>query len=141
MNNIWTVIIIGLYTLVYVIVFVIQKAKMDKQDAIIKSMQSFMSIFDVDEVHKFVKLKEERLTMTFKKAMEDEERFKEITERIVNEKAYEIESYYEQEFGEKYKELLAFAIMVRDKQKEDSKKNFVEEFLPKNKNVIDKFKS
>ena len=58
MDNNWTLIIIGLYTLIYVIVFIIQKSQIDKQKDVISSMKSFMEIFKVDEVKKICRNEE-----------------------------------------------------------------------------------
>ncbi len=46
MDNNLTLIIIGLYTLIYVFVFIIQKSQIDKQKDVISSMKSFMEIFN-----------------------------------------------------------------------------------------------
>ena len=58
MDNNLTLIIIGLYTLIYVIVFIIQKSQIDKQKDVISSMKSFMEIFKVDEVKKICRNEE-----------------------------------------------------------------------------------
>lgn len=50
MSNELTLIIVGLYTVIYVIVFFIQKSQTDKIKSINESMKSFMDIFDIDKV-------------------------------------------------------------------------------------------
>lgn len=40
---------------------------------------------------------------------------------------------------QKYGELLAFSIMATEKQDKKIQNNFIEEFLPKNKDIIKKF--
>ena len=69
MNELITVIIIGVYTLIYVIVFIMQRNQIQKQSQIISSMESFMNIFDVEEVRKFVDMKHETTMLTVDKVI------------------------------------------------------------------------
>lgn len=57
MSNELTVGIIGLYTVVYVIVFFVQKSQIDQTKEINASMKSFMDIFKIDEVKKYVEMR------------------------------------------------------------------------------------
>ena len=69
MNEITTIVIIGLYTLIYVIVFIIQRNQIQKQSGIISSMESFIKIFDVEQVRKFVEMKHETPMLTVDKVI------------------------------------------------------------------------
>jgi hypothetical protein len=136
MSNELTVGIIGLYTVIYVIVFFIQKSQIDKQKEITSSMKSFMDIFKVDEVRKFVALKEERLIMSFKDAMSDNENFKTITNKIVEDKDEEMKLDFSKEMGEKYVELLSLALKTSLNQKPEIRDKFILEILPLNQKAI-----
>lgn len=71
MNELTTLIIIGIYTIIYVIVFIIQRNQIQKQSHIISSMESFMKIFDVEEVRKFVDMKHETTMLTVDKVIHE----------------------------------------------------------------------
>ncbi|KYG74681.1 hypothetical protein EV198_0830 [Roseivirga ehrenbergii] len=60
MSNELTLGIIGVYTLVYVIVFIIQKKQIDKQNDLIISMKSFIEIFDLAKVSDYVNILDKR---------------------------------------------------------------------------------
>ena len=47
MDEKWTLGILGLYTVIYLVVFFIQKSQIDRQKDVISSMKSFMEIFKV----------------------------------------------------------------------------------------------
>lgn len=63
----WQMLILGLYTLVYIIVFFIQRSQIKSNNDIINSMKSFIEIFKIDEVKRFVRMKEETLKMAMDK--------------------------------------------------------------------------
>ena len=79
MDNIWSIVIIGVYTLIYVIVFFIQKAQMEKYKETISAMKSFMDIFKIDEVKKYVDLKDESSLMRAQKMIFDNTEIKQAT--------------------------------------------------------------
>ncbi len=92
MDNNLTLIIIGLYTLIYVIV--IQKSQIDKQKDVISSMKSFMEIFNVDEVKKHVEMRNERVMEDAAKLIIDNKKFKDMSEHLVNTTTEPIQEFY-----------------------------------------------
>lgn len=136
MNNTWTVIIIGIYTLVYVVVFFIQKSQISKQEAIINSMTSFMQIFDTDKVRSFIKMKEETQLFYFKQLMNDNENFKKIATEIADSKISEIEEEYGNKVGYKFAELTNFVFDVLSQQDEEKREILLDKYFPLNKDFM-----
>lgn len=92
-------IIIGVYTLIYLIVFIIQLTQIRKQKNIIDSMEKFMNIFKVDEVKKYTDLVLEsrnlelkELNVKLKNTTNNNERVI-VLEQIINNKENIINEY------------------------------------------------
>ena len=83
MSNELTVGIIGLYTVVYVIVFFVQKSQIDQTKEINASMKSFMDIFKIDEVKKYVEMRNERVMEDASKMMMNNQKFKEMSDHLI----------------------------------------------------------
>jgi hypothetical protein len=96
----------------YIVVFVIKKSEIEKQKTIIASMKSFMEIFKVDEVRKFVEMKEETTEINMKNYLNNDENLN----KLINEFAENLESKYRNEFNEKlknrYEELFVFSVKI-----------------------------
>jgi hypothetical protein len=56
---------LGIYIVVYSIVFIIQKAQNDKQKSIMEKYEKMFSIINIDEIEKYVNLKEQSLKLNF----------------------------------------------------------------------------
>ena len=94
MSNELTVGIIGLYTVVYVIVFFVQKSQIDQTKEINASMKSFMDIFKIDEVKKYVEMRNERVMEDASKMMMNNQKFKEMSDHLVNTTTEPIQEFY-----------------------------------------------
>lgn len=57
------IITIGIYIVVYAIVFFIQKSQFDKQKSIMEKYEKMFSIINIDELEKYVNLKEKNLKL------------------------------------------------------------------------------
>lgn len=133
MNNELAIGIMGLYTLVYVIVFIIQKSQIDKTKEINSSMKSFMDIFKIDEVKKYVDLKNERVMMQVDQILNEDEKIKDIYTAAINEKVEDLKEIYFSQMGEEHMELIAFVVEVLKSQTEEKRVELVEKGLPKTK--------
>jgi hypothetical protein len=71
---------IGIYILVYGIVFFIQKSQFDKQKSIMEKYEKMFSIINIDEIEKYVNLKEKGLKLDF----ENREKEIKINENIIS---------------------------------------------------------
>ena len=101
MDNNLTLIIIGLYTLIYVIVFIIQKSQIDKQKDVISSMKSFMEIFKVDEVKKYVEMKNERIIEDTAMMLTNDAKFKIMYDHLIKTTTEPIKKLYREAMEEK----------------------------------------
>jgi len=138
MSNEITIGIIGLYTLVYVIVFFIQKSQINRTEEINASMKSFMDIFKIDEVKKYVELKNERIMMQVDQIITDDDKIREISEEAINKKVDDIKEIYLSQMGDEHLELVAFVIEVIKSQPEEHRAKLIETALPKTKRYFSK---
>ena len=81
--DITTIIVLGLYTVVYVVVFIIQQNQVKAQKGTIDSMKSFMEIFSVDDVRKFVEMREETMQGTLENFVNSDKRIKESFDKFM----------------------------------------------------------
>lgn len=136
MDNIWTIVIIGVYTLIYVIVFFIQKAQMEKYKETISAMKSFMDIFKIDEVKKYVDLKDESSLMRAQKMIFDNTEIKQAMRDITEAKTHEIKELYLKEFSLQYDELARFSLEILSKMETNERNKFIEINLSKSKHIL-----
>ena len=136
MDNLITVIIIGVYTLVYIVVFIIQKTQIDKQKEVVASMKSFMDIFKVDEVKKYADMRIETFKMQIGSLLNDDEKAKEMIEHIKDKTLEPIQQHYTKIMGNRYDELLMIVIEVIMNQERDKREQFIKDFLPENEHYI-----
>ena len=64
MNNV-EIITIVIYIVVYAVVFTIQKSQFDKQKSIMEKYEKMFSIINIDEIEKYVNMKEKSLELQF----------------------------------------------------------------------------
>ena len=136
MDNNLTLIIIGFYTLIYVIVFIIQKSQIDKQKDVISSMKSFMEIFNVDEVKKYVEMKNERIIEDATMMLTNDDKFKKMSEHLIKTTTEPIKEFYKEAMQEKNMELIEIAFNLIMQQEKSKRKQFIDDFLPKNKDYF-----
>ena len=136
MDNNLTLIIIGLYTLIYVIVFIIQKSQIDKQKDVISSMKSFMEIFNVDEVKKYVEMKNERIIEDTAMMLTNDAKFKIMSDHLMKTTTEPIKKLYREAMEEKNTELIDVVFKLIMMQETNKREKFINENLPKNKDYF-----
>ena len=136
MDNNLTLIIIGLYTLIYVIVFIIQKSQIDKQKDVISSMKSFMEIFKVDEVKKYVEMKNERIIEDTAMMLTNDAKFKIRSDHLIKTTTEPIKKLYREAMEEKNTELIDVVFKLIMMQETNKREKFINENLPKNKDYF-----
>ena len=136
MDNNLTLIIIGLYTLIYVIVFIIQKSQIDKQKDVISSMKSFMEIFKVDEVKKYVEMKNERIIEDTAMMLTNDAKFKIMSDHLIKTTTEPIKKLYREAMEEKNMELIDVVFKLIMMQETNKREKFINENLPKNKDYF-----
>ena len=133
-----SLIVIGIYTLIYLIVFLIQKSQIDKQKAITDSMSQFIRIFDIDKVSAYVKMNEETTMGNVKLHIADFIKSNKETlvmPRLDKELAKLKESMMGN-FQEQFDELasLTYAMLLEFPKSE--REDFINEHLPKTKTLF-----
>ena len=105
MDEKWTLGILGLYTLIYLVVFFIQKSQIDKQKNLINSMKSFIEIFKVSDVKEYVDLKVESANLKARNLLDNDEKLKSTIMDIGTDMAKDMENkfskFYFEKMGEK----------------------------------------
>ncbi|WP_426093004.1 hypothetical protein [Flavobacterium sp. DSR3-2] len=136
MSNELTVVIIGLYTVVYVIVFFVQKSQIDQTKEINASMKSFMDIFKIDEVKKYVEMRNERVMDDASKLIMDNKKFKDMSEYLINTTTEPIQEYYKKTINDRHIELLNVVSQVIIYLEPDKREKFINDVLPNNQQVL-----
>ena len=131
------VIIIGVYTLIYLIVFFIQKSQIDKTKEIISSMKAFMEIFKIDEVRKFVDLKTERVMMEAQGMVSNHENVKTAITEITNDKVEEIKKVYLEQMGNQHYEMTHVIVGFLKQLSSEDRRRVVDEKLKNCKHYFD----
>ena len=134
MNDLITIIIIGIYTLIYVIVFLLQKNQIQKQAGIIASMESFMKIFDVEQVRKFVEMKHETTMLSIDKIVA--EKGKEFSEQTVKPYVFSEISKLKGEMADRFDEFGSAIIDIILQLPKEMRKEYVETVFPLNQKVL-----
>ncbi|MDP3313777.1 hypothetical protein [Lutibacter sp.] len=136
MDEKWTLGILGLYTVIYLVVFFIQKSQIDRQKDVISSMKSFMEIFKVDEVKKYVEMKNERILHDATKMMMDSEKIKEMSDELIKTTTAPIQEAYTEIMAERYMELVKVVFEVVLTQEPEIREQFIKDLLPNNKHYL-----
>jgi hypothetical protein len=136
MDNNWTLIIIGLYTFIYVIVFIIQKSQIDKQKEITNSMKSFIDIFNIEKVKEYVELKHETNLMKIDKLIADDKTINEAMRNITTEKVDEIKKVYIDQMGKQHFEMTSVIVRVLKSIDEEERELFISEYLESCKHIF-----
>lgn len=136
MTDYWTLGIIGLYTIVNVVVFIIQRSEIKAVRGINESMRSFVDTFDVDEVKKFVKMKQKTMEMKYHLMIHNNEKLKDIATDVVMSKSKEMTEAITTQFKSEHNELIAFTLNVLRTMTPDERQKIIEENLPQTKRFI-----
>jgi len=143
LNDIITISVIGLYTVIYLIIFFVQKHQISELKSTNQSMKDFMSIFDVDEVRKYVEMKGETNMMKAANVVINKMDMKEIaTEaaKMANDKGI-VKEVYTKQVTEDMQELLMFAGATLYSYPQKERQEIADKQLPKTqrfmKNVIE----
>ena len=132
MKEYWSLGILGLYTIIYVIVFIIQRSEIKATKGINESMKSFMDIFKIDEVRKYVELKHERVMMEVHDLIYNDEKLKEVLRKeiMLNNEILEMNK---KGLDEEHMELVMFTLNVLKKIPLEKRQEFTDKNLPKTK--------
>lgn len=129
----YSLIILGIYTAIYLIVFVVQSSQIKRTRDINDSMKSFMDIFKIDEVKKYVAVKEETVFMQVDSMLANNEKIKDIITEAVTNKIDLIKDVYIKQMGDEYMELVKFVVMSLKAFPQNERESVIEKCLPQTK--------
>jgi hypothetical protein len=136
MEGYWQIIIIGIYTLAYLVVFIIQSSQIKKIKEINESMKAFMDIFKIDEVKKYVEMKHETVMMKVDNMLANSEKLREAAKHVVLEKNDEIIEMNRKQIGGDHMELIMFVLNVLKTVPLSDREELINKNLPKTKRFI-----
>lgn len=128
-SNYIAIIVGGIYTLIYLIVFMVQKTEIDKIKEINNSMKNFFDIFKVDEVKKYVELSKERILMETSNLMLDDPKLKKMVDESIDATAENLRKIYFKQLTEQNEELLVIVLRVLQHMPKEERGKFVETHL------------
>lgn len=128
--------ILGLYTVIYLVVFFIQKSQIDRQKDVITSMKSFMEIFKVDEVKKYVEMRNERILHDATKFITDSDQIKKISEDLIKNTTEPIQKAYTEIMAQRYEELVKVVFQIVLNQEPERREQFIKDLLPNNEHYF-----
>lgn len=122
--------------IIYVIIFFIQKSQLDKQKSIIDSMKSFIDIFKVDEVKKYVEMRNERIMHDAKKMVMDSESVNNLRKELLDTAVTPVQEHFTEIMGERFEELNQVVFQMILNQKPELREQFIKDLLPRNKDYM-----
>ena len=131
-NGIITIIAV----LVYVIIFFIQKAQLNSQKEIMSSMKTFVEIFDVDQVRKFAKMKEETTLDKATRLIIEKPEIQKMQKDLMEQVKMPVKDFYDKVLTDMNNELINVAFITAMNQKKELREQFIDDYLPINKDVI-----
>ena len=138
-ENLISLIVIGVYTLVYIIVFILQKNQINSQKDVIDSMKSFMDIFKMDDLTKYVNIKTETMKLELEnKIVKFNNDFKSNSEKVLikllDKEIHENTSNFSLRYNEVFKCLISFILTLPIEERIE----FIENELPLTKETFKK---
>lgn len=127
MSNELTIGIIGLYTVVYVIVFFVQKAQIDSIKSIneankstIDTMKALVELMDVDKFKKYNDMRTETAKMEIKTMLSNDEKVRELVNDVSKNTLGKVQEFYKEKTGAKVNEFFLFTLFsLKQLDKED----------------------
>lgn len=101
------------------------------QNNYVAKMKSFIDIFDLEKVKKYVAMREESIMANAEKLVADNEQMKDIVNETVQESASKLSEVYKKQMGEEHSELINFAIVPLMKHKKNERDKLIKKHLPK----------
>lgn len=131
MENLTAIIIVGIYTIAYVVVFFIQKSQIDKLKTLNNQISAIMPFFDIDKINRISSLNKEIAEMQIKKMMLKFEVDEEFVKDFLKPHIKKFEEIMEKQINEEMAELILFASTVIANSDRKIRNIIVEKHLPK----------
>ena len=99
-------------------------------------MKSFMDIFKIDEVKKYVEMRNERVMEDASKMMMNNQKFKEMSDHLIKTTTKPIQEFYKKTINDRHIELLNVVSQVIISLEPDKREKFIKEVLPNNQQAL-----
>ena len=132
MENSVAIIIIGIYTIVYLVVFIIQRSQINKMKSINDSITTFINIFDLNKLKEYTSIIEKSSDVKVELLQKEfGDKMNKLSKIIIDNSYKNAEEYFTPKMNEMKSYILARMVLTITKTEE--RKKIVEKFLPENK--------
>jgi alkyl hydroperoxide reductase subunit AhpF len=132
MNEYLSLGIVGLYTIIYVIVFVAQRSQIKKIESINNSMTSFMSFFDLAKLKEYASIVEKLSDMKVDVINKEHgDKMVKLSKFLIDSSFDTAKQHFEPKINEMQSFILANLILSSDTM--SGRKEIIEKYLPENK--------
>lgn len=128
----------GIYTVIYLWVFKIQKSQIDKSDEINKKMERYMNQFDLDRLEKYNELIKKSAILEANLIINDSEIVKKAVIEQIGSELTKATQAVSSKISDEFMELSVFAATVLISSDEKEQESIKNRFLPLTKSYFDK---
>lgn len=133
MENLTAVIIVGVYTITYVVVFFIQKSYIEKVKMLNDTITNYMGIFDIKKVKEYADMRDETTKMKYEKFIENFKPSEEEIKQMFNDGYEKFKEHVNKQVTEEFEELALFAAYTLSYTNKQNIEAIKDRFLPKTK--------
>jgi hypothetical protein len=126
------VIVLGIYTVAFVLVFVYQKNLLDK-------LKFFIEIFDMKKVKEYAEMSSELAQMKALKLIQNDATIIELTNKVFEENADKIGEVCTKYIRKEYLELFNFTVLFLKKIPEELRMEMLDKMMPTVKEKLQKY--
>lgn len=131
------IIILGLYTIAYIVVIVVQQSQIRSQNKTIENLKSFTDIFDLEKLKQYVAIKEESAKTMATEIIKNDKRFQHNMNLIKQKLIDEVPGKLATEYIDRQRELIIFAIKILKQQNKELRPKIIEANFKLNKDIFD----
>ncbi len=106
------------------------------QSGILKNMKAYIDIFKIDEVKKYVEMKEETIMTKSISLLENNDKVQQMIKDSSDESIDAIRKIYIDQMGDEHMELVNFAVHIIASQPKSKRKDIIENGLPLTKRYV-----
>jgi uncharacterized membrane protein len=135
MDNKVAIIITGIYTIVYLVVFIVQRSELKKTKSINKSMTSFMNLFDLTKLKEYNSIIEKTADLKISMIKKEEsDKLSKVSKVIIDSSFDATDKYFTPRMNEMKVHILIYIMLYSNTH--DGRKEYIEKNLPINKEAF-----
>ena len=135
-EQITTLIVQAIFLIVYVTIFLIQRKQIDSLKDTIASMKTFMDIFNMESIKKYVELKQDHASTLASMQILDNREIKGHITEIINERGEEVAELFQKQFKEQQYQLLYVAEEAIMSLPIEEREQYIDKYLPAVKHIL-----